>query len=644
MNELLLPKRISELETKDRIGQNGWIFITRDHRAEAEAKRNGKTMRFVKAQCPFCGSIKTYNYDYLKNGKSVGCGCKESREYNQDAKRFVDDNGRISYQYGYPMNFGWNFMNEAGVDTYGNRIVYAYSRWNPNIVKKLPIKELDPVLNPSGFSDNASWADSYVDSFNTEELLLEAEEQNTIFGHNVKAGPGAFTTISFEVDGRKITTAAQGEDERYMKELILRDPETRKAIQSSVYVCRGEFLGIRADNYYDRNAKWADFKTSFTVNRSRNVEVYEEYDGSSHPINKPKPRDVAVELDCDENNLGLFRLSTNLKVFKERNDDVVLAIRNFALNFIRQNIVNNRRNTGAKLPVLVRVTTRRHVEAGIERNGEIVWSKIKSLSDFYAPKKVQKNTENQDQEILMTKEGVPFNNEYVETHQNIVYKIINKYSYYNSALCNKEDFFQEGMLGMAKAFATYDSQKGASLETWITRCVKDSVAEYIKKNSHCFSGGAYLHNARRKLSKELGCDITDVTTDMLIQYAAVSKKTASALSLYQLDTVSYGPELALIDYKSKQQFNRIGSLIEDLPKYLNPQEIDMITKYFNLDGEGSNTMRGIGESCGKSRKAVSYAINRILFKLKHVPGIEDYWFNSDNFEDVVKTYIADTEE
>lgn len=644
MNELLIPKKISELETKDRIGQNGWIFITRDHRAEAEAKRNGKTMRFVKAQCPFCGSIKTYNYDYLKNGKSVGCGCKESREYNQDAKRFVDDNGRISYQYGYPMNFGWNFMNEAGVDTYGNRIVYAYSRWNPNIMKKLPIKELDPVLNPSGFSDNASWADSYVDSFNTEELLLEAEEQNTIFGHNVKAGPGAFTTISFEVDGRKITTAAQGEDERYMKELILRDPETRKAIQSSVYVCRGEFLGIRADNYYDRNAKWADFKTSFTVNRSRNVEVYEEYDGSSHPINKPKPRDVAVELDCDENNLGLFRLSTNLKVFKERNDDVVLAIRNFALNFIRQNIVSNRRNTGTKLPVLVRVTTRRHVEAGIERDGEIVWSKIKDLSDFSKPNKAKKNKESQDKDIIMTKDGVPLTEEYIEEHKNIVYKIINKYSYYDSALCNKEDFFQEGMLGMTEAFLSYDKTKGAKLETWITRRVKDRVAEYIKQHSHCFSGGEYLHNERRKVSNKLGCSVEDVTTDMLVANSNVSQKTASALTFYKSETVSYGPELALIDYKSKQQFNKIGSLIEDLPKYLTHQEIEILTKYFNLDGEGSNTMRGIGESCGKSRKAVSYAINRILFKLKHVPGIEDYWFNSDNFEDVVRTYIADTEE
>ena len=36
------------------------------------------------------------------------------------------------------------------------------------------------------------------------------------------------------------------------------------------------------------------------------------------------------------------------------------------------------------------------------------------------------------------------------------------------------------------------------------------------------------------------------------------------------------------------------------------------------------TMREIGKHLGKSRKAVSYMINKAIVKLRHVPGIEAY--------------------
>jgi DNA-directed RNA polymerase specialized sigma subunit len=39
------------------------------------------------------------------------------------------------------------------------------------------------------------------------------------------------------------------------------------------------------------------------------------------------------------------------------------------------------------------------------------------------------------------------------------------------------------------------------------------------------------------------------------------------------------------------------------------------------------TMQDIGKALGKSRKSVSYLINKAIVKLRRIPGIEEYAIN-----------------
>ena len=181
-------------------------------------------------------------------------------------------------------------------------------------------------------------------------------------------------------------------------------------------------------------------------------------------------------------------------------------------------------------------------------------------------------------------------------------------------VCNREDLVQEGRMAVVLAFQSYDPEKGASLTTWTYHRIKDAVAEYQKQNLSVLSGGAYLQNALKKVGP-------DATIDELVE-SGVSRKTALAVTRFK-------DSFATADFDELE--NMIGAdgvrsqTVESFnwQDYLTEPEIFAVGHYFGFNGEHM-TMREIGKHLGKSRKAVSYMINKAIVKLRHVPGIEAY--------------------
>jgi RNA polymerase sporulation-specific sigma factor len=49
----------------------------------------------------------------------------------------------------------------------------------------------------------------------------------------------------------------------------------------------------------------------------------------------------------------------------------------------------------------------------------------------------------------------------------------------------KEDYIQEGLIGLLKAVRTFDVEKGFSFSTYAWRCIKNSIISEIRRNERC---------------------------------------------------------------------------------------------------------------------------------------------------------------
>lgn len=218
--------------------------------------------------------------------------------------------------------------------------------------------------------------------------------------------------------------------------------------------------------------------------------------------------------------------------------------------------------------------------------------------------------------------------EYVENHLETIEDVtleeaLKKYEpmvhrFVNAAktnhVCSEEDLCQEGRMAIVFAFRYYNPTKGASLTTWMYHMIKSAVLEYQKQHLSVLSGGAYLQGILRKAGQ-------DASVEEIMSFG-VSRKTAQAANYIKtsFSTVDYD-ELASV--MGEDCFE--ASDMESLPwrEYLTDTEIFAVGNFFGFNGE-KMTMQEIGNQLGKSRKSVSYMINKALVKLRKMPGIEDY--------------------
>ena len=181
------------------------------------------------------------------------------------------------------------------------------------------------------------------------------------------------------IDGHE--TKCYGKDEMWIKPLVLSVPGVAKIAQYTAYVHDGHLFGQTDSCVRDRNAKYADLRTLTSIGVDK-VDIYEEYDSAYHRYSKPSERDVQVELGCAAANKGLFRISNNCHCIKNRDAESFLAIREKALDLIRENIVKNARCGYNHFPTLVRVSTRNGVEVGYAAEDHVEWCTIASIPQF----------------------------------------------------------------------------------------------------------------------------------------------------------------------------------------------------------------------------------------------------------------------
>ena len=157
------------------------------------------------------------------------------------------------------------------------------------------------------------------------------------------------------------------------------------------------------------------------------------------------------------------------------------------------------------------------------------------------------------------------------------------------------------------------------------------MMEYMKKNFSQLGSANYLHAAMQKV-KKMGYE---PTVENLVEFGGVSYKTALASTYVFLRPSSAGGASSGLKRKDEVEDRKqpeksyFQKEFEDCfrleyEKYLDPKESKVLASYYGLGGAAPKTMKEIGKDVGKSRKAVSYMIEKSLVKLRHQPGIEAY--------------------
>ena len=216
-------------------------------------------------------------------------------------------------------------------------------------------------------------------------------------------------------------------------------------------------------------------------------------------------------------------------------------------------------------------------------------------------------------ELVDVVEGITLE-EALKKYEPMVHRFVN--TAHTNHVCSKEDLLQEGRMAIVIAFQNYDPTKKATLTTWVYHMIKDAIIEYQKQHLSILSGGSYLQSILRKAGQ-------DASVEEIMEFG-VSKKTALAAAYLKesFSTVDYD-ELATMVGATGVDNRAIESL--NWRQYLTDTEIFAVGNYFGFNG-CRMTMGEIGEKLGRSRKSVSYLINRALVKLRKVDGIEDFAF------------------
>ncbi|MBQ3517343.1 MAG: RNA polymerase sporulation sigma factor SigK [Lachnospiraceae bacterium] len=187
------------------------------------------------------------------------------------------------------------------------------------------------------------------------------------------------------------------------------------------------------------------------------------------------------------------------------------------------------------------------------------------------------------QEDSNGEKGIEARNILIERNLRLVAHIAKKYQGSDE---NVEDLISVGTIGLMKAIATFDSDKGNKLATYAARCIENELL--------------MMFRSRKKLSREV--------------------------SLYEpIGTDTEGNEISLLDVIESEQVDvveemdhteKLGKLGLLVDRCLTPREKEIIFMRYGLMREREMTQREVGMALGISRSYVSRIEKKALKKLR----------------------------
>lgn len=171
----------------------------------------------------------------------------------------------------------------------------------------------------------------------------------------------------------------------------------------------------------------------------------------------------------------------------------------------------------------------------------------------------------------------------VERNMRLVAHMVKKYQ---NVPEEQEELISIGTIGLIKAVATYNDERGSRLATYAARCIDNELLMYFR--------------SRKKLTREVS----------LYEPVGVDKE-GNQICLLDI-CESEDPDIV----EELDQRSRVGLLYRLIPKLLYGRERQVIELRYGLSGKTPLTQREIADKIGISRSYVSRIEKRALQRLR----------------------------
>lgn len=211
-------------------------------------------------------------------------------------------------------------------------------------------------------------------------------------------------------------------------------------------------------------------------------------------------------------------------------------------------------------------------------------------------------------------------NEAINDNNNLIYSICSKYTNY----CDKEDLYQQGVIGLINAYNNYDNTKNTKFSTYAFPYIVGEVSNYVRENKNIKISRDIIRLGKKineyidkhKSVRGYEPSIEDISKMLNISTQKVIYALDACKNIKSIDEKinDEGKEITLLDKLVKEDIVTTDTILDlkEAFKYLSDTEKELLINRYYKD----LTQSEVSKILGVNQVYVSRLEKKALSKMK----------------------------